>query len=157
MINDFTQNFQDIMSQERAQKQLFELRMERGELDNYTSKYQQLCKLTGYHEQTGMICDCYFQGLPKGLREAMISFKPTKHYQTLGDWIEGAIRQHSKYLTFQAHFSSKKDANQRFQNNQRPSKQQWQQGFAKNPNAMDLTPGRTRARVALTDNKRATL
>ena len=33
MINDFTQNFQDIMSQERAQKQLFELWMERGELD----------------------------------------------------------------------------------------------------------------------------
>ena len=37
MINDFAQNFQDIMSQEKAQKQLFELRMERGELDDYTS------------------------------------------------------------------------------------------------------------------------
>ena len=85
MINDFAQNFQDIMSQERAQKQLFELRMERGELDDYTSKYQQLCELARYHEQTGMICDHYFQGLPKGLREAMISFEPTKHYQTLGD------------------------------------------------------------------------
>ena len=104
MINDFAQNFQNIMSQERAQKQLFKLRMERGELDNYTSKYQQLCELARYHEQTGMICDHYFQGLPKGLWEAMISFEPTKHYQTLGDWIEGAIRQHSKYLTFQAHF-----------------------------------------------------
>ena len=157
MINDFAQNFQDIMSQQRAQKQLFELCMERGELDDYTSKYQQLCELAGHHEQTGMICDHYFQGLPKGLREAMISFKLTKHYQTLGDWIKGAIRQHSKYLTFQAHFSSKKDTNQRFQNNQRPSKQQWQQGFAKNPNAMDLTPGHTRARVALTDDERATL
>ena len=85
MINDFAQNFQDIMSQERAQKQLFELHMERGELDDYTSKYQQLCELARYHEQTGMICDHYFQGLPKGLREAMISFEPTKHYQTLGD------------------------------------------------------------------------
>ena len=104
MINDFAQNFQNIMSQERAQKQLFKLHMERGELDNYTSKYQQLCELARYHEQTGMICDHYFQGLPKGLWEAMISFEPTKHYQTLGDWIEGAIRQHSKYLTFQAHF-----------------------------------------------------
>ena len=31
MINDFAQNFQDIMSQEWAQKQLFELCMERGE------------------------------------------------------------------------------------------------------------------------------
>ena len=91
--------------------------MERGELDEYTSKYQQLCELAGYHEQTGMICNCYFLGLPKGLQEAMISFKPVKHYCTLDDWIEGAIRQHSKYLTFQAHFSSKKDTNQRFPNN----------------------------------------
>ena len=46
MINDFAQNFQDIMSQERAQKQLFELCMERGELDDYTSKYQQ-CYVLG--------------------------------------------------------------------------------------------------------------
>ena len=42
MINDFAENFQDIMSQEQAQKQLFEL-------DKYTSKYQQLCELAGYH------------------------------------------------------------------------------------------------------------
>ena len=40
MINDFAQTFQDIMSQERAQKELFGLQMERGELDKYTSKYQ---------------------------------------------------------------------------------------------------------------------
>ena len=75
MINNFAQNFQDIMSQEQAQKQLFKLQMERGELDKYTSKYQQLCKLAGYHEQTGMICDCYFQGLPKGLQEVIISLR----------------------------------------------------------------------------------
>ena len=52
IINDFAQNFQDIMSQEKAQKQLFKLQMERGELDDYTSKYQQLCELAGYYEQT---------------------------------------------------------------------------------------------------------
>ena len=57
MINDFAQTFQDIMSREWAQKELFNLQMERGELDNYTSKYQQLCKLAGYHELTGMVCD----------------------------------------------------------------------------------------------------
>ena len=56
MINDFAQNFQDVMSQERAEKKLFELKMERGELDEYTSQFQQLAKLAGYYEQTGMIC-----------------------------------------------------------------------------------------------------
>ena len=28
MINDFAQNFQDVMSRERAEKKLFELKME---------------------------------------------------------------------------------------------------------------------------------
>ena len=60
MINDFAQNFQDVMSRERAEKKLFELKMERGELDEYTSQFQQLAELAGYHEQTGMICRKYF-------------------------------------------------------------------------------------------------
>ena len=104
MLNNFIQNFQDIMSKERAEKKLFKLRMERGELDEYTSQFQQLSELAGYYEQTGMICNHYFQGLPKGLQEAMIAFKPIKHYQRLDNWIKGAICQHSKYLTFQAYF-----------------------------------------------------
>ena len=104
MINDFTQNFQDVMSQEKAEKKLFELRMERGELDEYTSQFQQLAELAGYYDQTGMICRRYFQGLPQGLQESMIAFEPTCHYQTLKDWIEGAIRQHSKYLMYQSYF-----------------------------------------------------
>ena len=103
-----------------------------------------------------MICWKYFQGLPQGLQESMLAFEPTRHYQTLEDWIEGAIRQHSKYLTYQAYFGGQRKFNPR-NPNQRPTKQQWQQGFAKNPNAMDLTPGRTHARAALTDDERATL
>ena len=67
MINDFAQNFQDIMSKEQAKKQLFELQMERGELDKYMAQFQQLTELAGYYKQTRMICNQYFQGLPKGL------------------------------------------------------------------------------------------
>ena len=99
MINDFAQTFQDIMSREWAQKELFNLQMERGELDNYTSKYQQLCKLAGYHELTGMVCDWYFQGLPDGLWNSIVKFEPIRLYQNLNDWIDGAIRQHSKFLS----------------------------------------------------------
>ena len=56
MINDFAQNFQDVMSRERAEKKLFELKMERGELGEYTSQFQQLAELASYYEQMGMIC-----------------------------------------------------------------------------------------------------
>ena len=113
MINDFAQNFQDVMSWERAKKKLFKLQMERGELDKYTSQFQQLAKLAGYYEQTGMICQRYFQGLPQGLQELMIAFEPMCHYQTLEDWIKGAICQHSKYLTYQSYFGGQKNFNPR--------------------------------------------
>ena len=56
MINNFAQNFQDVMSWERAEKKLFELKMEQGELDGYTSQFQQLAELARYHKLTGMIC-----------------------------------------------------------------------------------------------------
>ena len=85
--------------------------MEKGELDEYTSQFQQLAKLAGYYEQTGMICHRYVQGLPKGLQESMIAFEPTCHYQNLDDWIEGAIHQHSKYLTYQSYFGGQKNFN----------------------------------------------
>ena len=55
------------MSKEQAKKQLFELQMERGELDKYMAQFQQLTELAGYYKQTRMICNRYFQGLPKGL------------------------------------------------------------------------------------------
>ena len=113
MINNFAQNFQDVMSQERAEKKLFELRMEKGELDKYTSQFQQLAELAGYYEQTGMICQRYFQGLPQGLQESMITFEPMCHYQTLEDWIGGAIHQHSKYLTYQSYFGGQRNFNPR--------------------------------------------
>ena len=113
MINDFAQNFQDVMSCERAEKKLFELRMEKGELDKYMSQFQQLAELAGYYEQMGMICRQYFQGLPQGLQESMLAFEPTRHYQNLDDWIKGAICQHSKYLTYQAYFGGQKNFNPR--------------------------------------------
>ena len=130
--------------------------MEKGELDKYMSQFQQLAELAGYYEQTGMICHRYFQGLPQGLQESMLAFEPTHHYQNLDDWIEGAIRQHSKYLTYQAYFGGWKNFNPKGPN-QWPTRQQWQQGFARNSNAMDTTPGHTHAWAALTDDERATL
>ena len=39
MINDFAQTFQDIMSKERADAELNTLKMEKGELDEYTSRF----------------------------------------------------------------------------------------------------------------------
>jgi hypothetical protein len=65
---------------------------------------------------------------------------------SVADYEDTAIRYHCKFLQVQAFFDKSGK-------NKKPTQQQWQQCFAKDPNAMDLTPGRTRARAALTDDK----
>ena len=131
MINDFAQTYQDIMSAERADAELNTLKMEK-------------------------LCKDYFRGLPVGLQKTMVQMEPIQRYTELSDWHEGAIRHHRKFLTFQAYFGNPNSGNK---NNppRRPSKQQWQQGFAKDPNAMDTSAGRTRARAALTKDERGRL
>jgi hypothetical protein len=65
---------------------------------------------------------------------------------SVADYKDAAIRYHRKFLQVQAFFNKSRKS-------KKPTRQQWQQRFAKDPNAMDLTPGRTRARAALTDDK----
>jgi hypothetical protein len=65
---------------------------------------------------------------------------------SVADYEDAAIRYHHKFLQVQAFFDKSGKS-------KKPTRQQWQQRFAKDPNAMDLTPGRTRARAALTDDE----
>ena len=153
MINDFAQTFQDIMSKERADAELNTLKMEKGELDEYTSRFRHLARMAMYQETDRKLCKDYFRGLPVGLQKTMVQMEPMDRYQELNDWVEGAIRHHCKFLQFQAYFGN---PNSNSKNNppRRPSKQQWQQSFAKDPNAMDTSAGRTRAQAAMTEDER---
>jgi hypothetical protein len=65
---------------------------------------------------------------------------------SVADYKDAAIRYHRKFLQIQAFFDKSGKS-------RKPTKQQWQQRFVKDPNAMDLTPGRTCARAALTDDE----
>jgi hypothetical protein len=69
---------------------------------------------------------------------------------SVANYEDTAIRYHHKYLQIQAFFNKSKGP-------RKPTRQQWQQHFAKDPNAMDLTPGHMHARNALTDNEIARL
>jgi hypothetical protein len=69
---------------------------------------------------------------------------------SVADYEDAAIRYHCKFLQVQAFFNKSGKS-------RRPTHQQWQQCFAKDLNAMDLTPGHTCARAALTDDTLARL
>ena len=154
MINDFAGTFQDLMSKEQARVKLTNLKMEKGELDQYTTKFRHLAQMGLYWETDTKLCEDYFKGLPAGLQRTMITMEPMDWYQVLGDWVEGAIQHHRKFMQLQAHFGT---PTQNRNNSCQPTKQQWQQNFAKDPNAMDTSAGCTHARAALTKEEKGCL
>ena len=106
MINDFAQTYQDIMSKEQANAELTTLKMEKGELDKYTSRFWHLAHMAMYQETNQKLCKDYFWGLPIGLQKTMVQMEPMDRYQELSDWVEGAIRHYHKFLQFQAYLAT---------------------------------------------------
>jgi hypothetical protein len=150
VMQEFATTFQDLMSQERAESKLKTLRMEGGNLDEYTAEFKRLARLAEYDLNERLVGHKYFDGLPEGLRRAIVADTNMNLLVTTADYIDAAIRFHCKYLQWQSFFD-------RSSQNKKPTKQQWQQRFAKDPNAMDLTPGLTHARAAMSDEEMAKL
>ena len=109
-----------------------------------------------YNIDKQIVCQHFFQGLPKGLQGSMVNFEALVQFTHFSDWVEGAIWQHKKYQRWQNVFGGQKKLSQK-PFGQKPTRQQWQQKFAKDPNAMDLTPGCTHSRAALTKEEQVTL
>jgi hypothetical protein len=146
VMAEFAITFQDLMSHERAKNKLNHLHMEGGNLDIYTSEFKRLARLAEYNLDERLVGRKYFDGLPEGLHRAIVKDENMGLLITVADYEDAAIRYHCKFLQMQAFFDKSGKS-------RKPTCQQWQQYFAKDPNAMDLTPGHTRARSALTDDK----
>jgi hypothetical protein len=146
VIDEFANTFQDIMSHERAENELNHLRMEGGNLDIYSAEFKRLARLAEYNLEERLVGRKYFDGLPEGLRRAIVKDENMGLLISVADYEDAAIRYHRKFLQVQAFFDKSGKS-------KKPTCQQWQQRFVKDPNAMDLTPGRTRARAALTDDE----
>jgi hypothetical protein len=146
VIDEFANTFQDIMSHERAENELNHLRMEGGNLDIYSAEFKRLARLAEYNLEERLVGRKYFDGLPEGLRRAIVKDENMSLLISVADYEDAAIRYHRKFLQVQAFFDKSGKS-------KKPTRQQWQQRFVKDPNAMDLTPGRTRVRAALTDDE----
>jgi hypothetical protein len=68
IMDRFVRAFRDSMSEQRAQNEIDLLRMERGELDQYTAKFENLARLAGYGLNDKLTLNKYIRGLPKDFR-----------------------------------------------------------------------------------------
>jgi hypothetical protein len=146
VFDSFNRQFANVMEQEDAQAALAKgLQLERGDLDKLITEFEQLVRHAGYDINQDLVLRIFTSALPNTMYEYILRTLPQP--ATYEQWRSAAIDQQRVYV----HMKNRAD---RFKTKKlppittwRPFGNQWRTPPG-NPNAMDTSPGRTRARVA---------
>jgi hypothetical protein len=146
VFDSFNRQFANVMEQEDAQAALAKgLQLEKGDLDKLITEFEQLVRHAGYDINQDLVLRIFTSALPNTMYEYILRTlqQPTTYEQ----WRSAAIDQQRVYV----HMRNRAD---RFKTKKlppvttwRPFGNQWRTPSG-NPNVMDTSPGRTRARVA---------
>jgi hypothetical protein len=146
VFDSFNRQFANVMEQEDAQAALAKgLQLEKGDLDKLITEFEQLVRHAGYDINQDLVLRIFTSALPHTMYEYILRNLPQP--ATYEQWRSAAIDQQKVYV----HMRNRAD---RFKTKKlppittwRPFGNQWRNP-TKDPNAMDTSPGRTRARVA---------
>jgi hypothetical protein len=146
VFDSFNRQFANVMEQEDAQAALAKgLQLEKGDLDKLITEFEQLVRHAGYDINQDLVLRIFTSALPNTMYEYILRNLPQP--ATYEQWRSAAIDQQRVYV----HMRNRAD---RFKTKKlppittwRPFGNQWRTPSG-NPNAMDTSPGRTRARVA---------
>jgi hypothetical protein len=146
VFDSFNRQFANVMEQEDAQAALAKgLQLEKGDLDKLITEFEQLVRHAGYDINQDLVLRIFTSALPNTMYEYILRTLPQP--ATYEQWRSAAIDQQRVYV----HMKNRAD---RFKTKKlppittwRPFGNQWRTPPG-NPNAMDTSPGRTRARVA---------
>jgi hypothetical protein len=146
VFDSFNRQFANIMEQEDAQAALAKgLQLDKGDLDKLITEFEQLVRHAGYDINQDLVLRIFTSALPNTMYEYILRTLPQP--ATYEQWRTAAIDQQKVYV----HMRNRAD---RFKTKKtppittwRPFGNQWKNP-QRDPNAMDTSPGRTRARVA---------
>jgi hypothetical protein len=146
VFDSFNRQFANVMEQEDAQAALAKgLQLDKGDLDKLITEFEQLVRHAGYDINQDLVLRIFTSALPNTMYEYILRTLPQP--ATYEQWRTAAIDQQKVYV----HMRNRAD---RFKTKKlppittwRPFGNQWRNP-TRDPNAMDTSPGRTRARVA---------
>jgi hypothetical protein len=147
VFDSFNRQFANVMEQEDAQAALAKgLQLEKGDLDKLITEFEQLVRHAGYDINQDLVLRIFTSALPNTMYEYILRNLPQP--ATYEQWRTAAIDQQRVYV----HMRNRAD---RFRtkpkptptNTWKPFNSQWRNP-QQDPNAMDTSPGRTRAQVA---------
>jgi hypothetical protein len=134
------------MEQEDAQAALAKgLQLDKGDLDKLITEFEQLVRHAGYDINQDLVLRIFTSALPNTMYEYILRTLPQP--ATYEQWRSAAIDQQKVYV----HMRNRAD---RFKTKKLPPTTTWRpfgnqwRNPTRDPNAMDTSPGRTRARVA---------
>jgi hypothetical protein len=146
VFDSFNRQFANVMEQEDAQAALAKgLQLEKGDLDKLITEFEQLVRHAGYDINQDLVLRIFTSALPNTMYEYILRTLPQP--ATYEQWRSAAIDQQKVYV----HMRNRAD---RFKTKKLPPTTTWRpfgnqwRNPTKDPNAMDTSPGRTRARVA---------
>jgi hypothetical protein len=140
--DSFNRQFANVMEQENAQAKLAQgLKLERGDLDALITEFEQLVRHAGYDINQELVLRVFTSALPDAMYAHIMRGPKPQNYE---DWRHAAIEQQKLYT----HMKNRAD---RFKTKPRPppTNKPWHYNAPReSSNAMDTSPGRTRARIA---------
>jgi hypothetical protein len=146
VFDSFNRQFANVMEQEDAQAALEKgLQLEKGDLDKLITEFEQLVRHAGYDINQDLVLRIFTSALPNTMYEYILRNLPQP--ATYEQWRSAAIDQQKVYV----HMRNRAD---RFKTKKLPPTTTWRpfgnqwRNPTKDPNAMDTSPGRTRAWVA---------
>ena len=147
IMDSFSTAFMDMMSLQKAKAEFCTIKMDKGEVDMYIAKFGRLARLAGYDLQDQMVLDRFGSGLNSGLYVAIINNEEPRSWT---EWVWVAQKYQQKYLLIWSVLGMK-SGNPDLKSRKKPQtpeqwKAAWKSQGNRDPDAMDTTPGCTRAR-----------
>jgi hypothetical protein len=152
----FQNTFTDTMTMQKAKNEIQNLKMKDGDVDGYTARFEQLCRLGNYNVNDEAVIDMYRRGLYPKLQVNVIQNERPFTYH---EWVRGAQRQQKIYLQVRSILGERPNQGKTPNNwNQNRTQEQWRNAFSKNnqrkdPNTMDTSADRIRAQQITMDER----
>jgi hypothetical protein len=146
VFDSFNRQFANVMEQEDAQAALAKgLQLEKGDLDKLITEFEQLVCHAGYDINQDLVLRIFTSALPNTMYEYILRNIPQP--ATYEQWRAAAIDQQRVYVHMRNRADRFKTKPKPIQNNNWKPFNKWRNP-QQDPNAMDISPGRTRSRIA---------
>jgi len=138
----FTQRFADSLAKENAQAMLRTgIKMKGEDIDAYIVEIEELIRLAEYRFDVPQTIEVFTDGLPTGLYQKILELDRPRTYD---QWKQAAIDRQQDYIHMKARLRAHRGGT-----TSAPKPCGWMpQQLTHDPNAMDTSAGRTRGRVA---------